>query len=256
MNRAYFENLENRLKQMPGQISMYYRDLTTDSSYSYQADLPLIAASVIKLPMMIALFRMVQEGKADWSETFTVAPSVKVPSCGALTYMHDGLEITLRDLCTLMIILSDNTATNMIFDRIGCDYVNETLRMLGCKTTTLRRKMFDAASSAKGIQNHITATEIGLLLERLAKGHCISPKADAEMIKILLNQRLNGKIPFYLGAKGIQTAHKTGEDSGTTHDVAIVYADHPFILCFASNDTDVPLFERLMQDVALELTEC
>ncbi|MBR0320547.1 MAG: serine hydrolase, partial [Clostridia bacterium] len=82
---------------------------------------------------------------------------------------------------------------------------------------------------------------------------CISPDADHEMIQILLDQRLNGKIPFFLHAIDIDVAHKTGEDSGTTHDVAIVMTKTPFVLCFASNDTDVARFERLMQDIALEL---
>jgi len=188
-----------------------------------------------------------------WDEEFTVTEDVKVPSCGALTYMHNGLRVTLRDLCTLMIILSDNTATNMVFDRVGADRVNETLRRLGCTDTTLRRKMFDAESSRKGIQNHITASEIALLLEKLAKGQCISPDADREMLRILSDQRLNGKIPFHLHAMDIDVAHKTGEDSGTTHDVAVVFTEKPFVLCFASNNTDVPAFERIMQDIARDL---
>ncbi len=76
----------------------------------------------------------------------------------------------------------------------------------------------------------------------------MSPEADAEMLGILKDQRLNGKMPFFL--HGLKIAHKTGEDDGITHDVGIVYADHPLILCFASNHTDVPAFERFIQDAA------
>lgn len=253
LSKEYFSSLEQRLAQLPGKVSMFYTCPDQNESFSYQADIPLIAASVIKLPMMITLFRLVKEGKADWNERFTVTSEVKVPSCGALTYLHDGLQVTLRDLCTLMIILSDNTATNMVFDRIGNEEVNKALRALQCETTTLRRKMFDSVSSAKGIQNHITAGEIGHLLLMMMQEKCISPDTDHEMIQILLDQRLNGKIPFFLHAIDIDVAHKTGEDSGTTHDVAIVMTKTPFVLCFASNDTDVARFERLMQDIALEL---
>ena len=89
---------------------------------------------------------------------------------------------------------------------------------------------------------------MGRLLELLAQGKCVSEKADAQMLSILRDQRLNGKIPFFLG--DYEIAHKTGEDDGTTHDVGIVYARHPVILCFASNHTDVPAFERLMQDLS------
>lgn len=253
LTKVYKDQLTKILSGLPGRVSMVYRNLCEDDAYCYQEHEKLIAASVIKLPMMITLFDMVQKGAISWDEEFSVTEDVKVPSCGALTYMHEGLRVTLRDLCTLMIILSDNTATNMVFDRIGAERVNEMLRCLGCTDTTLRRKMFDAESSRKGIQNHITASEIALLLEKLARGQCISPDADREMLQILSDQRLNGKIPFYLHAMDIDVAHKTGEDSGTTHDVAVVLTEKPFVLCFASNDTDVPAFERIMQDIARDL---
>jgi len=73
------------------------------------------------------------------------------------------------------------------------------------------------------------------------------------MVGILLNQRLNGKLPFFLHGRGIRCAHKTGEDDDITHDVGIIYADRPFVLCLLSNNVDVPAFERLMQDAAREL---
>lgn len=253
LSKEYVSSLEKRLSELPGKVSMFYACPNRKETFSFQSDMCLIAASVIKLPMMVTLFRLAEVGTVDWNELFSVTEEVKVPSCGALTYMHNGLQVTLRDLCTLMIILSDNTATNMVFDRIGCEEVNKTLRELHCITTTLRRKMFDAASSRKGIQNHITAEEIGHLLLAMMDGKCVSPKADQEMIQILSDQRLNGKIPFFLHAMDIDVAHKTGEDNGTSHDAAIVMTKDPFVLCFASNDTDVARFERLMQDISLEL---
>ena len=73
------------------------------------------------------------------------------------------------------------------------------------------------------------------------------------MLEILRNQKLNGKMPFFLKPRGIACAHKTGEDDGITHDVGVVYAKNPFVLCMLSEETDVPGFERLIQDVAGEL---
>ena len=174
-----------------------------------------------------------------------------MPSCGALTYMHDGLEVTLADLCVLMIILSDNSATNLLIDRLGIDSVNQTLRNLGLEKTTLRRRLFDSAASKKGIQNHITTREMGLMLKLIYEKKCISQAADEKMLSILKDQRLNGKIPFFLD--DYEIAHKTGEDDGITHDVGIVFAEEPIIICFASNHTDVPSYERLMQDMARDL---
>ncbi|MBR1584622.1 MAG: serine hydrolase [Clostridia bacterium] len=240
-----------RLAALPGEVSVFGKDLITGETCAYQADLPLVAASVIKIPILIEAFRQARDGLLSMEETFAIRPEQKVPSCGALTYLHDGLQVTLRDLCVLMIILSDNTATNLLIQRLGIQQINDTLRRLGCSQTTLRRKLYDAEASRRGIQNHITAREIGSLLEKMYRGECVSPEADAQMLAILKDQRLNGKIPFFLHGLGVTVAHKTGEDDGITHDVGIVYADHPMILCFASEHTDVPAFERLMQDAAL-----
>ena len=236
------------LQALPGEISVYAKDLETGETCAFQQDLSLVAASVIKLPILVEAFRRERAGQLSMDEIFTIRPEWKVPSCGALTYLHDGLQVTLLDLCVLMIILSDNTATNILIERLGVDAVNEAMRSLGLEKTTLRRKLFDSESSRRGIQNHITAGEMGMLLEKLYQGKCISEKADEKMLSILKDQRLNGKIPFFLDEYEI--AHKTGEDDGTTHDVGIVYAKHPLILCFASNHTDVPAFERLMQDIS------
>ena len=97
-----------------------------------------------------------------------------------------------------------------------------------------------------------TAREIGMLLEKAYRGELVSPAASRQMLDILLAQQLNGKLPFFLDC---EVAHKTGEDDGITHDAGIIFAPKPFIVCLFSNNTDVPPFERLMQDIARELYE-
>ena len=91
------------------------------------------------------------------------------------------------------------------------------------------------------------------LLERMYAGTLLGRADDDRMLGILLNQRLNGKLPFYLHGEGVKCAHKTGEDDGITHDAGIVYSRKPFVICMLSNEVDVPAFERLMQDTAREL---
>ena len=239
-----------RLRALPGKVCVYGRDLTAGESCAFQADEPVGAASVIKIPILIEAFRQEENGLLSMEETVCLRPEMKMPSCGALTYLHDGLTVTLRDLCVLMIILSDNTATNLLIDRLGMDAVNGTLRRLGCEKTVLRRKLFDGAAAARGIENQVTAGEIGMLLEKMYRGQCVSPRADDAMLAILRDQRLNGKMPFFLHGHGVRIAHKTGEDDGITHDVGLLYGARPLILCFTSEQTDVPAFERLMQDAA------
>ena len=248
------ETILDQLKALKGQVSFYYKNLITGETFGYQEDMPLQAASVIKIPVLIEAFSRLQGGEIEKDETVTIRKEDKLPSCGALTYMHDGLEVTFEDLYTLMIILSDNTATNLLIRQLGMNNINTTLQELGLHNTRINRLLFDSKQSSLGIQNYISAYEIGVLLEKMYFGELISPEASLEMLRILKNQRLNGKIPFFLHGKA-DIAHKTGEDDGITHDVGIVYAPQPFIVCFCGNEVEVPVFERFMQDISLDLME-
>ena len=245
-------NCFDRIKSFPGKVGFYCRYLDGDKVWRRDQDLPLIAASVIKLPIMVTAFRDIAAGVLDPGETVRITPEMKKPSCGALTYMHDGVEVTIMDLVTLMIILSDNTATNLLIDRLTPAHVNETMGALGIPGVCLRRKLFEPELAAKGITNTITARGIGMLLERMAEGRLLGKELDDRMLRILLDQRLNGKLPFYLHSEGIRCAHKTGEDDGITHDAGIVYAERPFVIVMLSNNVEVPEFERLMQETARE----
>ncbi len=248
------ESIENRLSGLPGDVCFYYESLATGESVAHNADRSVAAASVIKLAVLAEAFRQMESGLACADEAFTIRSEDKMPSCGALTYLHDGLSVTLLDLCVLMVILSDNTATNLLIRRLGIGPINETLRALGLRATALNRLLFDSAASARGVQNIITAREIGLLLRLLYEGKVVSPEASARMLSILSDQRLNGQLTFFL-PRGVRTANKTGEATGMTHDVGIVYAARPFLVCFCSQNTDVPAMERAMQDITLLLYE-
>ncbi|MEY8355383.1 serine hydrolase [Lachnospiraceae bacterium 54-53] len=244
-----------RLEVLPGKISFLYENLRTGEVIAYHEQVPLMAASVIKLFVMAAAFQRMEEGLLDPEEMFAVNRKDCVPSCGALTYLHDGILVTAMDLVTLMIIFSDNTAANMLIDVLGMDQINETIRTLGFDQTVLQRKMFDLEKSGQGIQNYITADETGRLLKMMHQGVLISRQVSEKMIDILKDQQLSSKIPFYLQAlpEVPAIAHKTGEDAGITHDVGIVYGREPFLVCFCGNETDTPAFERFMAEISLEL---
>ena len=257
VSHVVFEEVKRRLGLVEGRVGFYYKNLVTGEVVTYEENEKMMAASVIKLMILTEAFRQMEEGTAKADEVFTIHKDVCVPSCGALTYLHDGVQVTLEDLCVLMIILSDNTATNVLIDRLGEEQINQTIKKLGFKTTQLNRKMFDSEKSAKGIQNYITAYEMGQLLEKMYKGELVSLRASKRMLEILSNQRLNSKIPFFLHSLMEETsvAHKTGEDTGITHDVGIVYGRQPFIVCFCGNEVDVPTYERVIADLSLMIYE-
>ena len=229
-----YEQILRAQETLPGTTALYYKNLKTGASFEYNGAQPIIAASVIKIPVMVEFFHQVAEGRICENDLFTIKNEDKLPSCGALTYMHEGLQVTALDLCTLMIILSDNTATNML------------IKHLGMANTRL---LYDGEAQKRGLENRITASEIGILLELI---YCGALPYSDKMLDILKKQRLNGKMPFYL--HGTPIAHKTGEDDGITHDVGIVFADEPFIACFLSEKTDVPAYERHIQTTSFLLT--
>lgn len=248
------ETILEQLKSFEGEVSFYYKNLITGETLGFQENIPLEAASVIKIPVLVEAFSRIEVGTLDKNGMISIKKEDKLPSCGALSYMHDGLMVTFEDLYTLMIILSDNTATNLLIKYLGMEQINSTLGKLGLKNTKINRLLFDSKQSALGVQNYISAYDIGSLFEKMYFGELISPEYSLEMLRILKNQRLNGKIPFHIHGK-MEVAHKTGEDDGITHDVGIVYAPQPFVVCFCGNQVEVPAFERLMQDITASLVQ-
>ena len=231
------EKIINKLEGIKGDISFYYKNLITEETIKYNEKHEMLAASIIKLPILVECFNQINKRIVNKDDIFITKDKDKVPSCGALTYMRENLKVKLEDLYTLMIILSDNYATNMLIDKLGIDNINKTIKNIGLRNTVLNRKMFDDKKASLGLENYI------------------NKKSSEEMINILKNQRLNGKIPFFLQSikPKIEIAHKTGEDTNISHDVGIVFSKEPFILCFCGNNVDVTHYERLIQDMTYDL---
>ena len=252
--------IRERLEALGGETGFFYKNLVTGECVQLHADRPLPAASVIKIYLMAAMFDAFESGALDPDRYVSVPDDAKVPSCGVLTYLSGVHEATLRDLVELMIIVSDNTATNLLWDvyeeHFGAGSLTRFAHeKLHCTDTSLNRKMFDVEKAVRGIENYTSARDAAKFLDALYAKTLISPEASAQMLDILRDQRLNGKIPFYLHTVNPVPliAHKTGEDYRITHDVSIVEGDHPMILCFMGSDVDVPAMERLMADSAYAL---
>lgn len=247
--------LEDRVKKyidkLNGKIGIYFKDMLDGTEYGINEDERFISASVIKIPVLIEAFNQHEKGMIDLNDRVKVTVEDRVPSCGAVAYMHDGIQVTLRDLCNLMIIISDNTATNILVKKLGIDNINNTLEFYGIKNTRIQRLLFDDIAEQEGKRNYFSPRDIGILLMKMWNRDIISKKSSEEMIEILKQQQLNNKIPYLLPEDTI-VAHKTGEDSGITHDVGIICSSKPFIFCFASNDTYVPDADTAIQKIALE----
>lgn len=163
--------------------------------------------------------------------------------------MHDGIEVTIRDLCNLMIILSDNTATNVLIDRLGIDEINKTIKNLGLKNTILSRKMYDMESKKLGNENYFSLSDMAIILESIHNETLISQSVSKEIKTIMKEQQINHKIPYYI-PEDVTILHKTGEADGITHDIGIVYSKNPFIIGFASNETNIQEFEDIIRKIS------
>ena len=229
--------LYDNIKKLKGTVGVYYKSLTTGGTLSFNEKKSIISASVIKVPVLVEAFHQMEIGTISKDEVMTLCDDDKMPSCGALSYMHSGLEVTVEDLCKLMIILSDNTATNMLVKRLRFDNINGYMQELGLKNTFLGRLLFDMEADKKGSRNVISAKDIGMLFELMWQGKLISSAASRQMLDILKLQQFSHKLPAKLDEE-VAVAHKTGEDTGITHDAGIIYAPKPFILCVLSEGTD------------------
>lgn len=245
-----YEQIKNILDNVPGKVGFYYKDLKNEKCISFNEDEKFLAASVIKLPILVETLRQIEEGIIEKDMKVKVLKSDKVPSCGALNYLHDEIEVTIEDLYTLMIILSDNTATNMLMNILGIDNVNATVSDTGLSNIKLERLLFDMVAQKKGKENYFSPKGIGELLEKVYNGNMINKDISEEIQRVMKMQLMNSKIPYLLPGD-LEVAHKTGEGSVITHDVGIIYSNNPFIFCFASNETNVPIAEDALRRIAL-----
>ena len=270
------EIIKEKTEKVCGKIGVLFEDLTTGEGFTVlkgQDEDVFESASVIKLWIMSCAYEMADQGRLDLDSTVILREEDMVPGpgvpdyhsddveghltedmfpeSGMLNYLHAGTELTVRDLIRLMILISDNTACNMMIDLLGMDNINGHIAGLGCTRTILNRRLFDTRPEVRGKENMFSLSEAADFFRKMYKGELVSPEASREMCALLQNQQYTYKMPFFI--RQIPIAHKTGEDTGIENDVGIVFSDKPFIFCFASNEADEPGAVRLCQDLALEL---
>ena len=228
------EHLEAIAATAGGTMGIVARDLGSGEEASVNPQEPFYAASVIKLPIMVEVFRQAAAGRFALADRRVLRAEDQVGGSGILQDLSPGLELPVIDLVTLMITLSDNTATNMLIDLVGTDSVNETMAELGLTGSRLYNKIQVVPVKRAGT-NTITAADMALLLGHIARGTAVSQRACLEMIRILKRQQDQDGIPAGLppqpddvvqGLGGIprwEVANKTGWIPGIEHDAGIVY---------------------------------
>ncbi len=248
------QHIVQEMEGLSGHLGFWYKNLATGVSFGIRENEPYLAASVIKLPVYLHVLKMCAEGNMRLTDRITVEDKDKMPSCGALTLFTGPVTADLETLCRLMIVLSDNTATNVLIRHCGIDAINQTIRGLGLQSTVLRRLLFDMNGASNGLRNVVSPREMGDLLEMLHFGQFISPETSRMALDTLLLQQIDHKLDGKL-QQAVPMAHKTGEDDGLSNDVGLILAREPFILCFTGHDTDRYPWEDLMRRAAYDLVQ-
>lgn len=238
------EGLQQRLSQLiaeaEGEWGVVVEDLERGERFEHQPQEPFIAESVIKVPIMAAVYAAANRGAFSLNDCLTLRREDLVGGSGFLFALSPGLRLTIRDLVTLMIIQSDNTATNMLIDLIGKEQIDRTMGEAGMKQSVYSRKlMIYPADIAEN--NRITAGDVAGLLRLISTGRFISRRACDEMISILKKQQVRNGLPSMLpsasdeqaDAADWELACKSGWDTGRQHDVGVLYTKGQSIVIVA-----------------------
>jgi beta-lactamase class A len=220
-----------------GTFAFYINDLRRGQVVRIRDQVSFPAASLIKVPIMLALLERVRLGEAQLTDTMRMTSWHRTGGAGVLQHFHDGLEVTLEDACTAMIVLSDNTATNMVLDAVGIERVNALLDAQGCPRTRLHRYLGKPEMPGPPGPSQLVPEELGHLLEEVWKGSRVTgqrPKAGDDRQALLTPELCRRALLFLrrqqhralaprLLPEGTVLAHKTGSLDGVRHDAGLIW---------------------------------
>jgi beta-lactamase class A len=223
------------------EVAVAFRTLDGRSKVLIDPDKPFHAASTMKVPVMIELFRQAKAGMVSLDQPLEIRNEFHSIVDGSpftlsegddsdkAIYAAAGQTLTLEQLDEAMITVSSNFAANLLIEKLGVEKIRATVTRLGADGMQVLRGVEDQKAFDKGLNNSTTARGLLVLFERLGRGRAVDRKADAAMIAVLKRQRFNDAIPAGL-PPGIEVAHKTGSITRIHHDAGIVFAKRPYVL--------------------------
>ncbi len=224
------EKIQIEIKDFKGKVWIYAKNLDTGKDFSLRGDEQVRTASTIKLPIMAETFRQVASGKLNWTDEIILTKEKKVGGAGILHEFSDNTKIDLKTAVNLMIVVSDNSATNLVLDKVTSDSVNDFMDTLGLKQTRSLRKILGGGDSKALADERMKLFGIGVstpkdmvkLLEMIERGELVSREASAEMLAILKRQQYKDGIGRNL-PDTVPSASKSGSLDRLRSDVGIIY---------------------------------
>ncbi len=228
--------------------------LPDGTRFAYRADEIFKSASCIKIAIMIELFRRIDAGEFSLEQTYVLKEEDKVPGSGVLQQLHAGIELTLRDVCYLMISISDNPATNILINHVGMEQVNATMRSLGLEHSVLGRPMRGRPANADEKENLATPAEFALLLNHILEGTAASAESCMAMMELLRLQSNDRRIGRFV-PEGVMWGSKTGSYTTVVNDVGFVSTpDGPLVVAVFTEDVaDLVAGEVIISEIVRKL---
>jgi beta-lactamase class A len=215
-----------------GKVFLFAKNLDTGVTYSFNGDERVRTASTIKVAVMIEAFTRVAEGRAKWTDELILTKAARYGGSGVLPELADGLRLTLRDCVNLMMVVSDNTATNMVLDYLTTDAVNARMNTLGFKDTRIMRRIGGGGESREGKEpdnkrfglGATTPHEMVRILEKLDAGEIVNKAAAKDMVDLMKREQARYAIGRTIW--DVPMASKYGALDNLRSCVAIVYSKH------------------------------
>ena len=219
-------------RTLDGVMGVAIEDLVSGRKYLLHADDVFPQASSIKIAVLAELYRQAQQRKLKLTDVYTVKTSDLVPDSPIMNGLTPGVtKITLGDLATMVVAVSDNSATNVLIDRVGMENVNSLLDSLGLTHTRLRRKMMDLKAASEGRENISTPGEMMMLLESLYRGKVLNKPVTDDFFKLLSTKKMDSWISRDL-PEDLKIANKPGSLEGVRNDSGVVLLENrPYIFC-------------------------
>ena len=229
------KEIEKIISQVEGSVCINFYDLNKNNVFSINGDKKVLSASMIKLLILVELMKKISENKFSLSDTIMMANFMKTGGDGVLKELNAGHHFTLKELATLMIVVSDNQATNILIDFLGMENINQLGKELRLKKTFLGRKMMDIEARKKGYDNYTCADDISSLLKLIYQEKLINEEASQLMLDILLRQQQGERLQRYLPSD-IKIAHKCGDLDNLENDGGIIWlGNKAYILVILTN---------------------
>lgn len=237
------QRIKSEISQFKGEAGIVVKDLETGWEFSYEKDKLFPSASLAKIPLMAACFLAADQGRIKLDRNVALKSTDKLTGSGALKDMPAGTTFSVERLIGLMIYDSDNTATNILTNMVGIDYLNNSFKTFGLKNTELSRRIADYKSRDAGLENYTTVEDMALILEKIYRRVLVNKDISEKCIKLLKLQRISDRLSKYLPVEAL-VAHKTGLERGICHDVGLVFtSEGDFLICVLtkhSNSNSAP----------------